>query len=42
MEQGYYRAEDLITARIALADVVEKGFETLLNDKSQVKIIVEP
>ncbi|MGR4069745.1 2,3-butanediol dehydrogenase [Billgrantia sp. C5P2] len=42
MEQGYYRAEDLITARIPLADVVEKGFETLLNDKSHVKIIVEP
>nr|WP_276574024.1 2,3-butanediol dehydrogenase [Halomonas desiderata] len=42
MEQGYYQAEDLITARIPLDDIVEKGFDTLLNDKSQVKIIVEP
>lgn len=42
MEQGYFRAEDLVTARIGLDDVVEQGFEALLADKSQVKIIVEP
>ena len=42
MQQGYFRAEDLITGRIALDDIVEQGFETLLNDKSHVKIIVQP
>ncbi|WP_444875024.1 2,3-butanediol dehydrogenase [Halomonas sp. B23F22_3] len=42
MQQGYFRAEDLITARIVLDDVVEQGFETLLNDKSHIKIIVRP
>lgn len=42
MQQGYFRAEDLITGRIALDDIVEKGFDTLLNDKSHVKIIVGP
>nr|WP_318153349.1 2,3-butanediol dehydrogenase [Halomonas sp. ML-15] len=42
MQQGYFRAEDLITGRIALDDIVEKGFDALLNDKSHVKIIVEP
>lgn len=42
MQRGYFRAEDLITARIALGDVVEEGFETLLSDKSHIKIIVHP
>ena len=42
MQRGYFRAEDLVTARIPLAAVVEEGFETLLEDKSQIKIIVRP
>ncbi|QEM83847.1 2,3-butanediol dehydrogenase [Halomonas binhaiensis] len=42
MQQGYFQARDLITDRIALDDVVEQGFETLLNDKSQIKIMVQP
>lgn len=42
MQRGYFRAEDLVTDRIALDDVVEKGFEKLLADKSQVKIMVTP
>lgn len=42
MRQGYYRAEDLVTARIALDDVVSQGFEALLADKAQVKILVDP
>ncbi|MFM9271191.1 2,3-butanediol dehydrogenase [Halomonas elongata] len=42
MARGYFQAADLITDRIALDDVVELGFETLLNDKSQIKIIVQP
>lgn len=42
MQRGYFGAEDLVTDRIALDDVVEKGFEQLLNDKSQIKIMVSP
>lgn len=42
MQQGYFRAEDMVTQRISLEDVVDQGFEALLNDKAQVKIIVTP
>lgn len=42
MQRGYFRAEDMVTQRIALADIVEEGFEALLSDKAQVKIIVTP
>ncbi|MDR5899682.1 2,3-butanediol dehydrogenase [Halomonas vilamensis] len=42
MEQGYFRAEDMVTQRIPLSDIVDDGFEALLNDKSQIKIIVQP
>ena len=42
MQRGYFRAEDLVTQRIGLDDVVEQGFEALLNDKSQIKILVRP
>ncbi|WP_404415852.1 zinc-binding dehydrogenase [Vreelandella aquamarina] len=42
MQKGYFRAEDMVTQRIPLEAVVEQGFEALLNDKSQVKIIVSP
>ncbi|MCA1770338.1 MAG: 2,3-butanediol dehydrogenase [Halomonas sp.] len=42
MQQGYFRAEDMVTQRIPLKDVVDLGFEALLNDKAQIKIIVTP
>ncbi|NUU64385.1 2,3-butanediol dehydrogenase [Paenibacillus agri] len=42
MGQGYFPAEKLITKRIALGDIVEEGFETLLKEKNQVKIMVSP
>ncbi|BFH63582.1 2,3-butanediol dehydrogenase [Paenibacillus azoreducens] len=42
MEQGYFPAEKLVTKRIALNDVLSEGFETLLKEKSQVKILVKP
>jgi (R,R)-butanediol dehydrogenase/meso-butanediol dehydrogenase/diacetyl reductase len=32
----------MVTQRIPLADIVEEGFEALLSDKAQVKIIVTP
>ena len=31
----------IITKEIALDDIVEEGFETLINDKKQAKILVE-
>ncbi|GEL07771.1 2,3-butanediol dehydrogenase [Salisediminibacterium halotolerans] len=42
MTQGYFSGDDMITARIGIDDVVDKGFEALLNDKSHVKIMVKP
>ena len=42
MQRGYFRAEDLVTDRIALDDVLGKRFEQLLNDKSRIKIMVTP
>ncbi|MGF1561533.1 MAG: 2,3-butanediol dehydrogenase [Geminicoccaceae bacterium] len=41
MEQGYYSAEKLVTKRIALDDIVRDGFEALVAEKSQIKILVE-
>ena len=40
MEKGYFKAEDFVTARVPLSDAVEKGFNTLNKDRSQVKILV--
>lgn len=42
MEQGYFQADRLVTKRIALADIVAEGFETLVREKQQVKILVQP
>lgn len=42
MKQGYFSGDKMITSRIGLDDVVDKGFDLLLRDKSQVKIIVRP
>lgn len=41
MEQGWFAAERLVTKRIALEDIVAEGFETLVAEKSQVKILVQ-
>ena len=41
MTQGYFSAEKLVTTRISIDDIVAQGFEALVADKSQVKILVE-
>jgi (R,R)-butanediol dehydrogenase/meso-butanediol dehydrogenase/diacetyl reductase len=40
MVQGYFSAERLVTKRIELDDIVPEGFETLVAEKSQIKILV--
>ncbi|MCL6626315.1 2,3-butanediol dehydrogenase [Alicyclobacillus shizuokensis] len=42
MESGRINAQALITKKIALEDIVEEGFNTLLADKSHAKILVSP
>lgn len=41
MEQGYFASEKLVTKRIKLDEVVEQGFDALLTEKNQVKILVK-
>lgn len=41
MQQGYFEADKLVTKRIALDDVVTEGFEALMKEKNQVKILVK-
>lgn len=41
MGTGQLKPQGIITDRIQLDDIVEKGFEALTNDKSQAKILVE-
>lgn len=41
MEKGYFPADKLVTKRIKLDDVIEQGFEGLLKEKNQVKILVK-
>lgn len=41
MTQGYFSADQLVTKRIALDDIVGEGFEALVAEKSHVKILVE-
>lgn len=41
MVQGYFAADRLVTKRIAIDDIVAEGFETLVNEKSQIKILVQ-
>ena len=41
MTQGYFSAERLVTKRIQLDQIVQQGFEALVAEKSQVKILVE-
>lgn len=42
MKRGYFPAEKLVTKRIKLEEIVTEGFETLMNEKDQVKILVKP
>ncbi|WP_338753010.1 2,3-butanediol dehydrogenase [Bacillus sp. FJAT-52991] len=42
MKQGYFQAEHLVTKRIQLDDIVTEGFDALLKEKNQVKILVKP
>ncbi|OCX65634.1 butanediol dehydrogenase [Thioclava sp. SK-1] len=41
MRQGYFSAEQLVTKRIALDDIVTEGFDALVTEKSHVKILVQ-
>lgn len=42
MLQGYFAADKLVTKRIALDNIVAEGFEALVKEKSQIKILVRP
>ncbi|MFC4736323.1 2,3-butanediol dehydrogenase [Bacillus daqingensis] len=42
MKSGFFSADDMVTSRIGIDDVVDSGFEALLHDKSHVKIMVKP
>lgn len=41
MAQGYFPADKLVTKRIKLDDVIEEGFEGLLNERNHIKILVK-
>ncbi|MEN3794643.1 2,3-butanediol dehydrogenase [Fulvimarina sp. MAC3] len=41
MRQGYFQADRLVTKRIGIDQIVTEGFEALVNEKSQIKILVE-
>ncbi|MDQ0222396.1 2,3-butanediol dehydrogenase [Streptococcus moroccensis] len=42
MTQGYFSKDKLVTKVIKLDDIVEEGFEALVKEKSQIKILVSP
>ncbi|MED1421355.1 2,3-butanediol dehydrogenase [Bacillus smithii] len=42
MKRGYFPAEKLVTKKIKLDQIVEEGFEKLIKEKDQVKILVKP
>jgi len=42
MKRGYFPAETLVTKKIALDDIVTDGFEALVREKQQIKIMVDP
>ncbi|MEA9391193.1 2,3-butanediol dehydrogenase [Acerihabitans sp. TG2] len=42
MTQGFFQADKLVTKRIALDELVSEGFESLVKEKNQVKILVRP
>lgn len=41
MAQGYFPADKLVTKRITLDDVINDGFEGLLKERNQIKILVQ-
>ncbi|MGG4549740.1 2,3-butanediol dehydrogenase [Rossellomorea marisflavi] len=41
MQKGYFSADKLVTKRIPLDDVIEEGFQSLIKEKNQVKILVQ-
>ncbi|KKO53001.1 2,3-butanediol dehydrogenase [Paenibacillus sp. DMB20] len=41
MAQGYFQADKLVTKRIKLDQAVDEGFEGLLKERNQVKILVK-
>ncbi|UQZ77520.1 butanediol dehydrogenase [Niallia circulans] len=40
MRKGYFSADKLVTKKIKLDEVVEEGFQSLISEKNQVKILV--
>ena len=42
MKQGYFSKDLLVTKHIKIDDIVTEGFEALVKEKSQVKILVSP
>lgn len=42
MTQGYFSKDLLVTKHIKLDDIVEEGFNALVKEKNQVKILVSP
>ena len=42
MGKGYFSKDVLVTKKIKLEDIVGEGFEALVKEKSQVKILVSP
>ncbi|HLR18834.1 MAG TPA: butanediol dehydrogenase, partial [Staphylococcus sp.] len=41
INEGNLKVKDVVTDEIELNDIVESGFEQLVNDKSQAKILVK-
>lgn len=41
MAQGYFPADQLVTKRITLDEVIEEGFEGLLKERNHIKILVK-
>ncbi|WP_106766684.1 2,3-butanediol dehydrogenase [Paenibacillus faecalis] len=41
MEKGFFSADKLVTKKITLDEVIDQGFEALLKEKNQVKILVK-
>ncbi|MGG3572460.1 2,3-butanediol dehydrogenase [Bacillus gobiensis] len=42
MKKGFFSADKLVTKKINLDDLIEEGFNALVKEKNQVKILVQP
>lgn len=42
MQKGYFSKDKFVTKNIKLDDIVAEGFETLVAEKAQIKILVSP